>query len=50
MVKHITLEHQLVDLLTKPLDRTKVNFICDKLGIYNICPSLKESVERYSIY
>ena len=36
VVKHASSRHQLADLLTKPLGRTMVDFICDKLGMYNI--------------
>jgi len=36
VAKHVTLEHQLADFLTKPPSRTRVNFICEKLGLYNI--------------
>ena len=36
VVKHVSSIHQLTDLLTKPLDITKVDFICDKLGMYGI--------------
>ena len=36
VVKHISSGHQLADLLTKPLGRTQINFICDKLGLYDI--------------
>jgi len=36
VVKHISPGHQLADLLTKPLGRTRVDFICNKLGMYNI--------------
>jgi len=35
VAKHIALGHQLTDLLTKPLGRTRVNFIHDKLNIYD---------------
>jgi len=36
VTKHISSRHQLVDLLAKPLVRTRVDFICEKLGMYNI--------------
>ena len=36
VVKHISLKHQLADLLTKPPGGTRVDFICDKLGMYDI--------------
>ena len=37
VAKHVSSEHQLVaDLLTKPLGRTWLGFICDKLDIYDI--------------
>jgi len=35
-MKHVSLRHQLVDFLTKPLFKTWVDFICDKLGMYDI--------------
>ena len=35
VAKHVTSGHQLVDLI-KLLGRTRVEFICDKLGIYYI--------------
>ena len=36
MVKHVASGHHLADLLTKPLGKTRVDFISDKLGIYDI--------------
>jgi len=30
------LGHQLADVLMKPLGRTRVDFTCDKLGMYDI--------------
>ena len=36
MMKHVSLRHQLANLLTKPLGRTRVDFICDKLDMYDI--------------
>jgi len=36
VVKHVASGHKLADSLTKPLDRTRVYFICDKLGMYDI--------------
>jgi len=33
--KHVSLRHQLVDLLIKTFGRTRVDFICDKLGMYD---------------
>ena len=36
VVKHVTLGHRLADLLTKPLGKTRIDFICDKLGMYDI--------------
>ena len=36
VVKHVTSGHQLANLLTKSLGRTRVDFICDKLGMYDI--------------
>ena len=35
MAKHESSEHQLADL-TKPLGKTRVDFICDKLCMYDI--------------
>ena len=36
VVKHVTSGHRLTDLLTKPLGKTKIDFICDKLDMYDI--------------
>ena len=36
VVKLVSSRHQLADFLTKPLGRTRVDFICDKLGMYDI--------------
>ena len=36
VANYVTLGHQLADLFTKPLSRTRVDFICDKLGMYDI--------------
>ena len=36
MVKHVSSGHQLADFLTKPLGKANVDFICDKLGIYDV--------------
>ena len=36
VVKHVTSGHRLTDLLTKPLGKTRKDFIYDKLGMYNI--------------
>ena len=36
VAKHVASGHQLADLLTKPLGRTRVNFICDKLHMCDI--------------
>ena len=36
VAKHVSSGHQLVYLLTKPFGRTHVDFICDKLDMYNI--------------
>jgi len=33
VAEHVESEHQLTDLLTKPLGRTRVYFICNKLGV-----------------
>ena len=33
---HVSLGHQLANLLTKPLGKIRVNFICDKLGMYDV--------------
>ena len=50
MAKHLALGYQLADLLTKPLGKMRVDFICDKLGMYDICSSLKGSIERDIVY
>jgi len=34
--KHVLSGHQLTDILNKPLGKIRVDFICDKLGMYNI--------------
>ena len=36
MAKYVSSGHQLADLLTKPLGKTRIDFICDKLGKYDI--------------
>jgi len=36
VAKHVTSGYQLGALLTKPLSRTMIDFICDKLGRYDI--------------
>ena len=36
VVKRVSSGHQLADLLTKSLGRTRVGFICDKLSMYDI--------------
>jgi len=36
VAKHVSSEHPLADLLTKPLGRTRVDSICDKLDMYDI--------------
>jgi len=36
VAKHVASRHQLADLLTKPLGRTMVDFICDKLDMCDI--------------
>ena len=36
VAKHVTSRHQLTNLLTKPLGRTIVDFICDKLDMCDI--------------
>jgi len=36
VVKHVSSGHRLAKLLTKPLGRTQVDFICDKLDMYDI--------------
>jgi len=33
--KHVSSVNQLTDLLTKPLERSRMQFICNKLGTYN---------------
>jgi len=34
--KHVSSGHHLANLLTKPLGKTKVDFICDKLDMYDV--------------
>jgi len=34
--RHISSDHQLTNLLTKSLKKTRVDFICDKLGMYDV--------------
>ena len=34
--RHVSSTHQLANVLTKPLGKTRVDFICDKLGIYDV--------------
>ena len=36
MAKHVSLGYQLADLLTKPLNKIRKDFICDKLGMYDV--------------
>jgi len=36
VMKHVSSGQQLAYLFTKPLGRTRVNFICDKLDMYDI--------------
>jgi len=36
VAKHVSSGHQITNLLTKPLDRTRVDFTCDKLDTYDI--------------
>ena len=36
VAKHVSSGHQLVDFLNNPLDRTRADFIDDKLGMYDI--------------
>ena len=36
VAKHVSSGHQLIDLFTKPLGRTHVDFICDKQGMYDV--------------
>ena len=36
VVKHVASRHQLAYLLTKPLARIRVDFICHKLGMFDI--------------
>ena len=51
VARHVTSRHQLAYLLTKPLGRTMVDFICDKLDMYDIYAfSLRGSVERDTMY
>jgi len=34
--KHVSSLNQLVNLLTKPLERSQVQFICNKMGMYDV--------------
>jgi len=36
VVKHASPRHHLAYLLAKPLGRIRVDFICDRLGMYDI--------------
>ena len=36
VAKHISSRHQLADRLTKSLGKTRIDFICDKLGMYDV--------------
>ena len=36
MTKHVASKHQLADLFTKSLGRTRIDFIYDKLSMYDI--------------
>jgi len=36
VAKHVSSGHQLTDLLTKALGRIQVDFICDKMDMYDI--------------
>ena len=36
VAKHVSSRHQLADLFIKSLGRTRADFICDKLGMYDI--------------
>jgi len=36
MTKHVSSGHKLANVLTKPLGRIHVDFICDKLSMYDI--------------
>jgi len=36
VAKQVSLGHQLADLLFKPLGKTRVDFICDKLSMYDV--------------
>ena len=35
-LKHVSSTNQLVDLLTKPLERCQVQFICNKLSMNDV--------------
>ena len=48
--QHVLSSHLLVDLLAKRLKKTRVDFICDKLDIYDVCSSLRESIRKYDLY
>jgi len=36
VAKHVSSGHQLADLLTKSLGKIRVDFICNKLGMYDV--------------
>ena len=44
VAKHVSSGHQLIDVLIKPLGKIMVDFICDKLGMYDVYASVWEGV------
>ena len=36
VAKHVSSRHQLANLLTKSLSKTRIDFICDKLDMYDV--------------
>ena len=36
VAKHVSSRYQLADFLTKPLGKITIDFICDKLGMYDV--------------
>jgi len=48
--RHVWSDHQLTDLLTKSLGKTRVDFIFDKLGMYDVYALIWGSVRKYDLY
>ena len=38
---------QLADIFTKSLKSSRIKYICNKFGVYDICPTLRGSVRYY---